>query len=314
MEIRNRNTLVTGGAGFIGSHLIDRLVERDVGIVVLDNFITGRIDHLRSHLDKPNFHLLKGDVRNKSDLRKALKNVGTVFHLAAIVSLDFSLENPLLTNEVNVSGTLNLLDESLRADVESFINVSSCAIYGDPVYTPIDEEHPVNPLSPYAASKFAAENYCQMYHTVYGLKTTSLRFFNVYGSRQTSGPYGGVISRFIERLKKGQPPLIFGDGEQTRDFLYIGDAIDAALSILSCTDCAGKAINVGSGRETTINELATILIESFGIRSIKPEYAKPRAGDIEKSCADISKAQRLLDFSPRISLREGLRRLQRNTE
>jgi UDP-glucose 4-epimerase len=313
MEMKNKRILVTGGAGFIGSHLVDKLLEHDFHVAVLDNFSTGKVAHLRPHLDKPNFRLVKGDVRNKADLKKSLKNVGTVFHFAAIVNVAFSLENPLLTNEVNVGGTLNLLNESLKAGVESLINVSSCAVYGDPVYTPIDEEHPVRPLSPYAASKLAAEHYCQVYHEVHGLKTTSLRFFNVYGSRQTSGPYSGVISRFIERLKKGQPPLIFGNGKQTRDFLYIRDAIDAALSVLNYADCAGEAINVGSGRETTINELAKVLIESFGMRSIKPKYTKPRAGDIEKSRANISKAQRLLGFKPQISLDEGLRRLVRNS-
>ena len=304
--------LVTGGAGFIGSHLVDGLMDEGFEVVVLDDFSTGRRENLSQHLGKANFCLVEGDVRDRADVRKALKGVDVVFHLAAIVSVDFSVKNPLLVNEVNVGGTLNVLRESLNVGVKRFVYASSCAVYGEPVHLPVDEKHPARPLSPYGVSKLAAEHYCRVFHVVYGLETVCLRFFNVYGSRQVIGPYSGVIMKFVDRLKRGEEPIIYGDGEQTRDFVFVGDVVDACMRAMCRKDCVGEVINVGSGVETSVNELADVLVELFGLYDVKPVYVEPKAGDVRRSCADLGKAEKLLGYKPKTSLREGLTMLLRS--
>ncbi|MEM3443113.1 MAG: SDR family NAD(P)-dependent oxidoreductase, partial [Candidatus Bathyarchaeia archaeon] len=211
--------LVTGGAGFIGSHLVERLLKEDCNVVVLDDLSSGKTENL--DLKNRNLIFLKGGIRDKELVKKALKDVEVVFHLAALVDVPFSVKNPLLVNQVNVCGSLNILEESIKTNVEKFIYASSCAVYGEPQYLPINEEHPTNPLSPYAVSKLAIEKYCQVFNKLYGLKTVSLRLFNVYGPRQEGDSYSGVISRFIRQLRSGKPPIIFGDGSQTRDFVYV---------------------------------------------------------------------------------------------
>jgi len=308
--LMGKRVLVTGGAGFIGSHLVNSLVREGFEVVVLDNFFSGRLENL-SHIDKHDFCLVRGDVRNKSDLRKALKNVDFVFHLAAIVNVPFSIENPLLVSEVNVDGTLNVLEESLKAGVERLVYASSCAVYGDPLKVPVDEGHPTRPLSPYGVSKLTAEYYCRVFYEVYELETVCLRFFNVYGSRQGGGPYAGVVSKFIEFLRDRKSPVIFGDGKQTRDFVYVEDVVNACLLALESKACVGEFVNIGSGVETSINELAETLIELFGLSGIEPEYTCPRVGDIKRSCASLEKARRLLGYRPKFSLKNGLSSLLR---
>ena len=303
--------LVTGGAGFIGSHLVDGLMSRGFDVVVLDDLSSGRRDNLSVHSGKPNFCLVEGDVKDKADVEKALEGVNVVFHLAAIVSVDFSVKNPLLVNEVNVDGTLNVLRQSLKAGVKRFVYASSCAVYGEPVNLPINEEQPTKPMSPYGVTKLAAEHYCRVFYGVYGLETVCLRFFNVYGSRQVVGPYSGVIVNLIDMLKRGEEPIIYGDGEQTRDFVFVGDAIDACLRAMRCKSCVGETINVGSGVETAVNRLADVLVELFGACDVKPVHGEPRAGDIGRSYADLSKAERLLGYKPEKSLMEGLTMLLR---
>ena len=304
-QLVNR-VLVTGGTGFIGSHLVDELMSRDFDVVVLDDLSSGKRDNLSQHLGEPGFCLVEGDVRNSADVRKALDGVDVVFHLAAIVSVDFSVKNPLLVNEVNVDGTLNVLRESLKAGVKRFVYASSCAVYGDPVRLPIDEEHLTRPMSPYAVTKLAGEHYCRVFYEVYALETVCLRFFNVYGPRQVTGPYSGVIVKFIDRLKRGEEPIIYGNGEQTRDFVFVEDVVDACLRAMRRKNCVGEVINVGTGIETSINKLANVLAELFNLRDVKFVYAKPQAGDIRRSCADSSKAERMLGYKPKASLREGL--------
>ena len=306
--------LVTGGAGFIGSHLVDGLMSQGFGVVVLDDFSRGRRENLSSHLSEPNFCLVEGDVRNEADVKSALEGVDAVFHLAATVSVDLSVKNPLSVNEVNVGGTLNVLRESVRADVKRFVYASSCAVYGEPARLPINEDHPTQPTSPYGVSKLAAEHYCRVFCEVYGLETVCLRFFNVYGPRQSRGPYSGVISQFIEQLKRGKPPVIFGDGTQTRDFVHVDDVADATLRAVNRKGCGGNVINVGSGKETSIKKLADVLIELFGLCNVKPVYAEPRAGDVRRSCADLSETKRLLGYEPKCSLREGLSTLLRGVD
>ncbi len=298
--------LVTGGAGFIGSHLVDGLMSGGRDVVVLDDLSSGRRENLSAHFGKSNFCLVEGDVRDKADVKKALESVDVVFHLAAIVSVDFSVKDPLLVNEVNVGGTLNVLTESLKAGVKRFVYASSCAVYGEPVNLPINEEQPTKPMSPYGVSKLAAEHYCRVFYEVYGLETVCLRFFNVYGTKQVIGPYSGVIMKFIDRLKRGEAPIIYGNGEQTRDFVFVGDVVDACLRAMRCKNCVGEVVNVGSAMEVPINELAYILCRLFSSRSVKPGYSEMRVGDIRRSCADSSKAERILGYKTKTSLKRGL--------
>jgi len=298
--------LVTGGAGFIGSHLVERLVNEGFEVVVLDDLSTGSLNNVRGYVKEPRFQFIRGDVRVRGVVRRALRDVDLVFHLAAIASVDLSIRRPDVVNDVNVTGTLNLLEESRRADVERFVFTSSCAVYGEPIKLPVDEEHSARPLSPYGASKLAAEQYCNVYHRVYGLDVVVLRLFNAYGPRQERSPYGGVISRFIERLRRGLAPIIFGDGRQTRDFVYVGDVVEALMLAMKSKDCVGMTINIGSGVEVSIRELADKLIKIFGLKA-RPIFSRPRAGDVKRMCADIKRAKEVLKFEPKTSLEEGLK-------
>lgn len=302
--------LVTGGAGFIGGHLVKKFLREGYTVTVIDDLSRGRIENL--DLQNSKLRFFKGDVRNKAIVRTALKDIEYVFHLAAIVDVPFSVKNPLLVNDVNVNGTLNLLSESVRSDVTKFIYASSCAVYGEPAYLPLDENHPTNPLSPYAVSKFAAEKYCQVFKEIYGLKTVCLRLFNVYGPRQGFSSYSGVISNFIRKLRLGEPLVIFGDGLQTRDFVYVDDVVNCMFSALFSEQCAGEKINVGSGVETSIHMLAELLIGLFGLKDVKIVYEKPRKGDIKRSWANIEKAKRLLGYEPKFSLKAGLEEMLRS--
>ena len=304
--------LVTGGAGFIGSHLVDRLIKEDHEVVVLDNFSSGNIENLKHHLQSGMFNLVKGDVRSSDKVKEAIRNVDAVFHLAAIVSVPLSVENPVLVNDVNVAGTLNLLEASSKADVQRFIYASSSAVYGEVDRLPIDERRPTSPISPYAVSKLAAEHYCKVFFQNYGLDTLCFRYFNVYGPRQAGDSYSGVITQFINRLKHRKPPIIYGDGNQTRDFVYINDVVEANMLALKCRHCSGEAINVGTGKPTTINELTNLLTESFGQSRVKLVYKAAREGDVRHSHADIGKAERILGYEPKITLKEGIRTLLKN--
>jgi UDP-glucose 4-epimerase len=298
---------VTGGAGFIGSHLVNKLLLEGYEVTVLDDLSSSKTENL--NLKDAKLHFLKGDIRNIGAVKKALKNVKVVFHLAAIIDVAFSIKEPLLVNNVNVGGSLNVLNESVKHNVEKFIFASSCAVYGEPFKVPIDEEHPTNPLSPYAASKIAVEKYCEVFGKAYGLETVCVRFFNVYGPRQEGGSYGNVIIHFINRLKAGKPPIIFGDGSQTRDFVYVNDVVDALLKAMNLKGSFGEKINIGSGRETSIRELAEVLIQKFGLKNMKPIYAGSRSYDVKRSWANIEKARRLLGYEPHVSLEDGLDRL-----
>jgi len=302
-KLAGTRILVTGGAGFIGSHLVDRLVQEKYDVTVLDDFSIGRLQNIKQNMNS--IRLLKKDVRSSKAAKEAVKDVDVVFHFAAIASVPLSIRKPELVNEVNVKGTLNLLDASVNSDVKNFVYISSCAVYGEAEKLPIKEDHPTNPISPYAASKLAAEHHCKAFHQTYGLETICLRLFNVYGSRMRAGSYGGVITQFISRLARNSSPIIYGDGEQTRDFVHVSDITECLLSLHNETS-AGEVFNIGSGEAVSINQLAEILAEAMEKRHLKPSYAEPRVGEIKHSCADISKARQRLGYVPRIFLKEGL--------
>jgi len=300
--LRGKRVLVTGGAGFIGSHLVDRLVDEGCHVVVLDDLSSGSLENIRGHLDSRKVRFIEGDVRGSEVVEEAMKDVDLVCHSAAVVSVPYSMREPLLTHEVNATGTLNLLIASLSHKVERFVYLSTCAVYGEPEYLPVDEAHPTNPISPYAASKLAAEHYCKAFQQAYGLKTTILRPFNVYGSRQNDG----VVAQFVQRMKKGELPIVYGNGRQTRDFLYVLDAVDAIMLALKHDGAVGEVFNVGTGKATTVNELGRLLLRIFGME-LKPLREEPRIGDVMRSCADIGKAEKELGYRPRFSLKRALR-------
>ena len=307
-----RKILVTGGAGFIGSHIVDRLLNEGFEVTVIDNLDTGRLENFANHQSRKEFHLIKGDIRDFGLINELMKDVDVVFHEAALASVVFSVQNPILTNDINVTGTLNLLKASSDLHVKRFIYASSAAVYGD-TQSPIKrEDMNPNPTSPYGVSKLAAENYVKLFHKLYGLETVSLRYFNVYGPRQRFDiqcAYGGAITIFTNRLLKNMPPIIYGDGEQTRDFVYIQDVIEANILALNNKNAAGEVFNIGTGKNISINQIAEILKDKMNRKNLKNIYADPRPTDIRHGYADITKAKKILGYSPKFSIEEGLTKL-----
>jgi len=297
-----KTVLVTGGAGFIGSHLVDRLVDLGYKVRILENLSTGNVANIKSHLDSSQVNFVRGDIRDKSLVQACLQGVDVVVHLAAIVSVPFSVANPKLTFDVNVNGTNSLLDMCEALGVGKFVFASSCAVYGDPKYLPVNEDSQTVPLSPYAKSKLVGEHHCLERK---GLKSVVLRFFNVYGCRQGLSEYSGVITRFLDCIRHRAPLVVFDDGLQTRDFVNVADIVDAILASFENVAAEGNVINVGSGKATSINELATTLLKMSGA-DLEILYKPPRAGDVRHSYADISKAEKILDFEPKVPLQEGL--------
>jgi UDP-glucose 4-epimerase len=296
--------LVTGGAGFIGSHLVERLVREGEKVTVLDNLTTGRRENLGSVYNRDTFRFVEGDIRDREIVRSCMEDADRVVHLAAIASVPFSTKNPGQTHDVNVEGTLNILRECGEHKVVKMVYASSCAVYGEPVFLPVSEEHRLSATSPYAA-----EAYCQLFHERHGLETVCLRAFNVYGSRQHNSDYGGVMTQFIGRLMKQQPPVIYGDGEQSRDFIHVNDMVDAVAKILHTPNGTNGTYNLGSGKSTTINELARILQRLLGDEEFRPVYALARPGDVRHSQADIGKARRGFGFEPLTRVDDGLEKL-----
>lgn len=301
--------LVTGGAGFIGSYIVDELLKSDVNVIALDNLYTGKMENVVKHQRNRNFQFIKGDVRNLDLIKSTLKEVDAVFNEAAVVGIPRSKENPILANEVNVNGTLNLLEACLNTGVKRFVQASSASVYGDTETLALAETLPAKPISPYAVSEYSAESYARVYWKIYGLETVCLRYFNVYGPRQTYSIYSGVTTIFVHRLLEDKPPVVFGDGEQTRDFVYVKDAVAANMLALSKREATGEVFNVGTGTETTINNVVEFLLEIMGKSSCKPVYEAPRTGDIKHSCANINKTTEILGYKPSISIKEGLTKL-----
>jgi UDP-glucose 4-epimerase len=309
----SKKVLVTGGAGFIGSHIVGHLVNDGYNVRILDNLTTGKLSNIQEHLDSENAEFIKGDIQDPSVTKKSLENIDVVIHLAALVSVPLSVQNPELTFNINLSGTLNLLRLSTKEKIEKFVFVSSCAVCGNPTTLPVTEETPTNPLSPYAESKLLGERYCLGFSERQLLPSTVLRFFNVYGLRQGINDYSGVITRFIECCRKGVSLKIYGDGSQTRDFVNVGDVAQAVLATVKSSKVTGETFNIGSGKSTSIKELAETILRLADV-NLEVYYESPRLGDVKASYADISKAQRQLGYEPHIALPEGLQSLLNSQE
>jgi len=300
-----KRAVVTGGAGFIGSHIADGLVKQGHQVVILDDLSTGNKENIAALLKQSNVEFIEGSIVDLSLLNKLVRGVDYVFHLAAIPSVPRSIKNPQASHEANITGTLNVLLAARDTGVKKVIYTSSCAVYGDASALPIKEETRPNPQSPYAVTKLAGEYYCQVFHQVYGLPTVCLRYFNVYGPRQDpDSQYAAVIPRFIQRVIDDKPPIIFGDGEQTRDFTFIIDVVEA--NILAAESEATGVFNIGRGQSISITRLAELIIELTGI-NLKCVHEEPRQGDIIHSLADISRA-RSFGYEPSYNLEEGLRK------
>ena len=301
-----KRTVVTGGAGFIGSHLAEELASRGYYVVILDDLSTGRTENIEVLLQNKDVQFVQGSITNLPLLHKLFQGVESVFHQAAIPSVPRSIENPLLSHEVNVTGTLNVLLAARDNHVKKVIYASSSSVYGDTPTLPKREDMPPNPQSPYAVTKLAGEYYCRAFQEVYGLPSVCLRYFNVYGPRQDpNSQYAAVIPRFISRVSQGEPPVIYGDGEQTRDFTFVRDAVEA--NILAAESEATGVFNTGRGEKISINQLAELIITLAG-SNLKPVHSTPRPGDIGHSLADISKAK-AFGYTPRYDLEQGLRKL-----
>ncbi|NJL33264.1 MAG: NAD-dependent epimerase/dehydratase family protein [Chloroflexaceae bacterium] len=296
--------LVTGGAGFVGSHLVRWLVEQGHRVRVLDNFSMGR----RSSLQPVGaaVELVEGDIRNSSTVQQAVAGCELVLHLAAMVSVVQSMEQPLEAQAINATGSINIFEAARQAGVRRVVNMSSSAVYGDSDRLPLREHEPPCPLSPYALTKLAAEHAGTLYTRSYGLEVVSLRCFNIYGPRQDpSSPYAAVVPRFIEWLRAGQPPIIFGDGLQSRDFVYVGDVVQALWRAATAPAIAGHVFNVARGEALVLRDLAALLAEIIGV-AVAPVYAPPRPGEIIHSYADVRLFAELAGFRAQVGLREGL--------
>lgn len=294
--------LVTGGAGFIGSNVVKLLREESYDVVVLDSFITGYHKNL---MGLNGIDLMQGDIRDQAVVERAVQKVDAIVHMAASVGNVKSLEDPILDSEVNVLGTLRVLDAARKAGIKKVVYSSSAALYGEPKYIPITEEHPISPETPYGVSKLAGERHCLCYGDLYGMDIISLRYFNVYGSNQRYDAYGNVVPIFVSSLLSNQPLIIYDDGEQTRDFVNVRDVAMANLLAIKSQGITG-AFNIGSGYVTTVNQLVqTIKVES-GIET-SLSYCPPRQGDVRHSLSDISKARNTLGYDPSITLTNGIK-------
>ncbi|MDH4319752.1 MAG: NAD-dependent epimerase/dehydratase family protein [Desulfobulbaceae bacterium] len=299
--------LITGGAGFIGSNLVDNLLAQGCHVRVLDNFSTGKRDNLPQ--TNPALEILEGDITDSGIVQEAVQGVSAVVHLAAVASVQASVETPGATHQANFIGTLNLLEACRRNSIKRFIFSSSAAVYGDTKTIPTPENTPPNPLTPYAADKLASEHYINFYHRQYGLDAGIFRFFNVYGPRQApSSPYSGVISIFTNRLLTGQKIEIFGNGEQTRDFVFVTDLVNLLYKALKMDNMTCLPINIGTGVSTSLNGLLQTLESITGL-TIQVIYRKQRSGDIRTSLADVTLLQKQFGITSMITIQQGLERL-----
>lgn len=297
--------LVSGGAGFIGSHIVSELVRRKQTIRVLDDFSTGKPQNLADIRDE--VEIVEGDIRDFSLVKQVTKGVDFVLHQAALPSVERSIKDPMATNQVNLDGTLNLLEASKLNKIKSFVFASSSSVYGNTPKLPKKEKMPPDPLSPYALSKLASERYCKLFFELYGLPTVCLRYFNVFGPRQDpQSHYAAVIPRFILALVKGHRPTIYGDGRQSRDFTYVDNVVKANLLACENRSGRGEVFNIACGHRFTVNQLYKILSHRLGNRQ-EPDYTKARPGDVRHSLADISKSKKVLGYSIEVDFQTGLK-------
>lgn len=298
-----RLTMVTGGAGFIGSHLTDALIEHGWRVRVVDNFATGRREYVN-----PAAELIEADIRDLASIAKAFDGVDCVFHTAALPRVPLSIEKPIETHMTNVVGTLNVLVASRDAGVRRVVNSGSSSVYGDQSKLPLSEGMTPNPLSPYALQKLAGEQYARLFHRLFGLQTLTLRYFNVYGRRMASeGAYVTVIGMFLRARRDGKPLMIQGDGEQTRNFTHVSDVVRANLLAMDAPVADGRALNIGYGRNTSVNQIAAMI----GGATVN---APSRAGDVRHTLADVSQAAQILGWQPRVPIEQGLSELVRSAE
>jgi len=299
--------LITGGAGFIGSHLVEYFFTQGKEVIIFDNLSTGRLENIKNFLgDK--VKLIKVDISKRNQIKGKLKDVEIIFHLAAIPSVPKSIKDPLSTFRANVMGTINILWEAKLANVKRVIFASSSSVYGNIKELPIKEECGLNPISPYGLSKLSGELICKLFYKIYQLETVCLRYFNVFGPRQNpKSQYAAVIPKFIKRIIEGKRPIIYGDGSQTRDFTYISNVVKANILACQSNTAVGEAINIAAGKSHSLKELVNLINRTLGT-SIKPVYSKERIGDIKHSLACIDKAKELINYECEVSFEEGLKR------
>jgi nucleoside-diphosphate-sugar epimerase len=304
-----RKYLISGGAGFIGSHIAEALLKRNEEVRVFDNLATGNQSNLQALQNLPGtVEFIQGDVRDIDAVKAAVKGVEVVFHQAALASVSRSIAQPVASLETNINGTQNVLLAARDAGVRRVVYASSSSVYGNTPILPKHEEMPTLPMSPYAVQKLTGELLCRVFTRVYGIETVALRYFNVFGPRQDpASEYAAVIPRFLTALLEKRRPIVFGDGEQTRDFTYIENVVQANLLASTSTDAVGEAFNIGCGERISLNRILHIVSELLGIQ-VDAEYREQRPGDVCDSLADINKAQGLLGYTPTVNFREGLER------
>jgi len=307
MKIENLKVLVTGGAGFIGSHLVDALLSAGNQVIVLDNFSSGKIVNLEAHRDNDRIKIIEGDVRDKLLLSNITNGIDVVYHLA-VQCLRVSINNPEINHEVNATGTLNLCMACMKSKVKFFVYVSSSEVYGTALAVPMSETHALEPTTVYGASKAAGEFYASACNRTYGLQSMIIRPFNTYGPRSHfEGAYGEVIPKFVLRLLNGIPPVIFGSGNQTRDFTYVSDTVQGILMASECDEMIGKPVNIARGEEVSINKIAEIITKKLN-KNIMPLYEAGRPGDVLRHYADITKAKKTFGYSASVSIEKGIER------
>ncbi|MEW6183489.1 MAG: SDR family oxidoreductase [Bacillota bacterium] len=298
--------LVTGGAGFIGSHIVEELVRKGERVRVLDNLSSGKKENL-AHLTK-SIEFIEGDITNTADVARSVEGVDYILHQAALASVDGSVRDPLLTNAVNITGTLNLLQAACDNKIKRFVYAASSAVYGNTSTLRKSENLSADPLSPYAVTKYTGELYCRIFYRIYGLETVALRYFNVFGPRQDpNSMYAAVIPLFIAAILQGKIPVIYGDGDQSRDFVYVSDVVEANLLACSAPKAPGEVLNVGCGNQITVNQLLTDL-KRIMKSDVTPVHQEARPGDVRHSLADITRARKILGYEPAVSLQEGLQK------
>ncbi len=304
--LKDKRILITGVAGFIGSNLADRCLELGANVIGIDNMFNGSIHNLKNAQQGKDFQLVKGDIRDYSLLLEISKEIEIIYHVGAFTSVPQSIIMPETCNAVNVNGTINILNVARKNDIEKVIFSSSSSVYGDTNKLPLTEDMPRNPISPYGTSKLAGESYMQSFHHIYGLKTIILRYFNVFGPRQKDSPYSGVTAIWIGRIQRNEPLVIFGNGENSRDFTYVKDVVQGNL-LAGEKNVSGEIFNIGAGSPISLNNLAALLLRLTNRQDLLIKHTDPRPGDIIHSYADISKAKNQLDFIPQYDQKSGLK-------